>query len=410
MFSNFYGLNNGAFAAHPVAAGGVPANTGTVKPDFGGYGDARIDGDAPSAVAPFRHFGGHMLVKLSIDGSKPMSFILDISAPNLLTQDAAKALRLKKDAALAFSAADDAASGAYIVIADTCRLGNLVLHEQCFTVTDLPQTITDRGQREPIAGVIGYELLRRFITRIDYGRHEFTFIARPSFFYDGDGARLPLFFTGRTPQIVARIDNEAGLFSLEPGNNNGVTVFRSFAAAHGIKLKNKITDSLDSSTDRTDVDTFGTARTLSLGVHGMSGPRIRLASRSTGTAAADNAAGHIGRSVLSNFVMIFDYEQRHLFLEKSGAPSDSRVYGDSGIDVERNKLDCLRVNAVHAGSAGALAGIWPGDEITAINHIPIRHMDLNDIQLVLRQPAGVRLQFDTVRAGQAQQREIVLRE
>jgi hypothetical protein len=40
--------------------------------------------------------------------------------------------------------------------------------DQPFAVLALPRYLTDRGNRPPIAGFIGYELLARFAARLDY--------------------------------------------------------------------------------------------------------------------------------------------------------------------------------------------------------------------------------------------------
>jgi hypothetical protein len=205
--------------------------------------DARIVGGAASATVPFVRYAGLILVELAIDGHAPMPFILDSGGLNLLTPDAARALGIQGEGKQAIQGVGTRIQSMQVADVRAYRLGPVQLDQQRFLIVDLPLLLTDRGDRPAIAGLIGYELLRRFTTRIDYDRQQLTFTAAGGL-SEATGANvLPLGFDGRTPMVHARVNGIDGVFMMDTGDSGGLTVFAPFAAAHRITLDGKISAS-----------------------------------------------------------------------------------------------------------------------------------------------------------------------
>src|SRR5690625_4740558 len=168
-----------------------------------------------------------------------MPFILDSGGLNLLTPAAARQLGLEGKGRQSVAGAGSQLQSLQVAHVKHYRLGAVGLKKQRFLVTPLPLLLTDRGDKPPIAGLIGYELLRRFTTRTDYARHTLTFRAAGQLRNAHGADVLPLTFDDRTPQVRARVNGVSGVFTLDTGASNTLTVFCPFANTHGSTLEGK---------------------------------------------------------------------------------------------------------------------------------------------------------------------------
>ena len=53
---------------------------------------------------------------------------------------------------------------------------------------------------DDVAGIVGFELLKRFPVKLDYERSRAIFYDPAKFKYAGTGARVPILFRGTNPQ------------------------------------------------------------------------------------------------------------------------------------------------------------------------------------------------------------------
>jgi PDZ domain/Aspartyl protease len=370
--------------------------------------DAYIDGDATSTKVPFESYGGEILVDVSINGAKPMPFLLDSGGLNLLTPDAAQKLGVLGEGRQAVQGVGDTEQSMKSARVKNYRLGAVVLEDQRFLILDLPKILTDRGERTPIAGIIGYELLRRFVTRVDYDEKELTFVSNETFQYTGNGVRLPLQFDDRTPLVVARVDKVPGTFALDTGDMGDLTVFTPFAKAHDISLQGTIFNGRAKGVAGEAALRVGQLGSLSLGPYTLNSPTASLGASKIGEFASKVLAGNIGHGVLSKFVLTFDYAHRQIYVEKSKTFNVIERCGHSGINFDRQRHDRLIVTWVEPKSPAAASGLHVGDQITAINGVPISHMGLDDIRKVTTQPAGAHIQLSALRGNSARQATLIL--
>jgi len=370
--------------------------------------DAHIDGDATFAKVPFESYDGEILVAVSIDGGKPMPFLLDSGGLNLLTPDAAQKLGVVGEGKQAVQGVGDTEQSMKSARVKSYRLGTVTLEDQRFLILDLPKILTDRGERTPIAGVIGYELLRRFVTRIDYDQKELTFVPNETFQYTGNGVRLPLQFDDRTPLVEARVDKVPGTFALDTGDMGDLTVFKPFAKAHDISLQGAIFNGRAKGVAGEAALTVGQLGSLSLGPYTLNSPTASLGSSKIGEFASKVLAGNVGHGVLSKFVLTFDYAHRQIYVEKSKTFNVIERHGHSGTNFDRQRHDQLIVTGVEPKSPAAASGLHVGDQITAINGIPIARMGLDDIKKVTTQPAGAHIQLSVLRENIAREETLIL--
>jgi hypothetical protein len=127
-------------------------------------------------------------------------------------------------------------------------------------------------------------------------------------------------------------------------------------------------------------------------------------SRVTGT----EIHGLLGYSFLRHFRVIIDYPNRVLWLDPLRRPSEERPneYSHVGIQIERRD-GAARVVAVAVGSPADRAGIRVGDEVVAVDGMPIESGRLIELSRRLEGPPGSRVRLTLRRDGIA--RELQLR-
>ena len=372
--------------------------------------DAHIDGDASSATVPFIPYGGLIMVEVSIDGAKPLPFILDTGGLNLLTPDAARKLGVTGEGNQAVQGVGEATQSMQTAQVKSYRVGDVIMDDQRFVIVDLPRLLTDRGEHEPIAGLIGYELLRRFATRIDYDKHVLTFTPVASFHGVPSATSIPIVFNDRTPQVEARVNDVPGTFSLDTGDAGNLTVFAPFAKAHAIAPRGKTFATqargaggtigmMDASVDR-----------LSIGSFTLTHPTTSFAAPAKGGFASNLLAGNIGYGVLSRFALTLDYEHRQLYLQPGEHFADALPRGRTGVGLDRKSHDAFYVATLVPDSPADEAGLQVGDLVVAIDHVPVTRMGLDDIRRLMQQPVGTRMQISVVRDGVASLRTLTLRD
>jgi hypothetical protein len=362
--------------------------------------DARIVGGAASATVPFVRYAGLILVELAIDGHAPMPFILDSGGLNLLTPDAARALGIQGEGKQAIQGVGTQIQSMQVADVRAYRLGPVQLDQQRFLIVDLPLLLTDRGDRPAIAGLIGYELLRRFTTRIDYDRQQLTFTAAGGL-SEATGANvLPLGFDGRTPMVHARVNGIDGVFMMDTGDSGGLTVFAPFAAAHRITLDGKISASHSGGVGGIIESRRGQVASLALGQRALLDVPTTLSAPKSGVFASEQLAGNLGQGILSRYIITLDYASRRMQLQR-GAHWTQPFEDDPSLGFGLNRIshEQFQVVAVTPASSAARAGLAAGDIVTALDGVPANRFGLNELRTSMRRGSLHGLTVTVLRKG-----------
>ncbi|HEV8502621.1 MAG TPA: PDZ domain-containing protein [Casimicrobiaceae bacterium] len=340
-----------------------------------------------SVEIPFTLANGHIYIDARFNGKPPVRLLLDTSGANVIAAESLKAL--------GFQASAKASAGDIdrVDIA-TLDVGGIVLAHQSFASVPLQAHLARVEGVERAAGLIGYELFRRFPIRIDYDRQRITLYAPAQWKYDGGGVRVPLRFRQNVPTVDGSVDGLPGAFDLDTASRASLTLSAPFAAAHGLATKYSATTEVVAG-----IGVGGPARAmlaraqkLTLGDVAIPAPVTLLSTATSGALADPAVGGDVGYGVLSRFNLVFDYADQVVWFEQNAAFDARDTFDRAGLFVVRGK-DGITVVDVVAGGPAAAAGIRSGDVVTTVDGTPAARITLDALRASLKAAPGTRIKL-----------------
>lgn len=198
--------------------------------------------DAKPAVIPFLLEGANIVVDVELAPGRKLPFVFDsgLSNGNLVTPEVAKSLGLKPSANPGTRQGVNDASGdhnvATLTTVTSVRIGGISLSKQVYAIVAIPEQVTQRPGKTPLAGFIGAPLLENAVLCIDYEHQRMQRWARRDF--NGRGmSSIPMTLNHGLPTIVVDIDGRKARLIVDSGNNGAVVVYPAFAAQHDFRKR-----------------------------------------------------------------------------------------------------------------------------------------------------------------------------
>jgi hypothetical protein len=265
--------------------------------------------------------GGHIFLRVSVNGSEPLWFGLDSGAEQtMISLKQAKALKLKL-------LGDMQAAGGGEETVDLSFTRNVafnltgvdfVLRE----VSVLPLEFSSPVAGQPIGGLLGYDFMRRFVVEIDYIEKVINLYKPGTYRYRGRGEIVPIRTIDNNPYIPARV-TLPGLPSfntmllIDSGADTELFFNSPFVR------RNKL---LTSNQETTEASTLGIggaskirigkATSIQIGRAVINNLVAHFSLATKGDSASVIEAGFIGGKLLRRFKkVIFDQTRRRLILE-----------------------------------------------------------------------------------------------
>jgi predicted aspartyl protease len=379
-------------AAEPLSAYAMP----TVPPT-----GADIAGGAASTSVSFRLLNNHIYVQGTVNGKGPYTFIVDTGGHTLLSSRIVDEVGLKPVGRSVESGAGEGHSTTGFVHYDEIAIGGVRLRDQTGFATE----IYDKSiEGIPVDGMVGYELLRRIVTTIDFGRQTMTF-TDPSRFTPGEalGVAVPFEFYDHLPNVKGAIGDLPATFDIDTGSRSEIDLTSPFVAAHDLRTRYP-----KGTLAVTGWGVGGPARSymvrlasLKLGSVEVGHVAAGLSNARAGSFSDPNYDANIGSALLKRFVVTFDYGHQVMYLRRIvPTPTDVGTFDRSGLWINA-KSGGYEIADVAEGGAGAKAGLAVGDVITAIDGEPAVAEQLADTRRRMRSdPPGTALVL-AVRHGDA---------
>ena len=346
---------------------------------------------------PFEIHSGHLFVKVMLNGKGPFRMLFDSGGVNVLLPQVLAQIGARAEGAMSGGAADDDRQNVGVTRVDRLEFGGIVVERQVFATFDLDEFMRRVEGLDDVAGVVGYEIFKRFPVKLDYEHSRATFYDPAKFKYAGTGARLPILFRGTNPQARGRVDGIDGVFHIDTGSRGSLTLTLPFVEANELTAKYgaKLETISGASVGGHVRALLARATTLQLGDITVQKPVTLLSLQSRGALADPDLAGNIGFGILRQFNITFDYPNSVLYFEKNANYGKPDVYDRAGLWIERAAKGYEVVDVV-AGGPAAAAGVKAGDLIVGINGKAWTLLPLSAVRTELKAAPGrkVRLKMD----------------
>ena len=290
----------------------------------------------------FRLFNNHIYLDVRIHNSKPLWFLLDTGASNIIDLDVAKDLNLTLYPFQKTDGVGDALEEVFITKNVLLHIHNtkfefekmpvvtLQTAEECANkiVVDtvgniiVPENAVDnKNQYQTIDGVLGYAFFERFVIEINFKQQFLTLHDPQSYHYQGNGEIIPLDFTDNHIFINAAVkptDSTIihGRFMIDTGFMGALVLNTPFIGKNNLMPPS-------SEVTPFDVCGIGGSSKAQVGtIHGLVFQRININKPPTifsqaegGVLTSTEFDGIIGNAIFRHFKVIFDYSNKRMILE-----------------------------------------------------------------------------------------------
>jgi PDZ domain/Aspartyl protease len=355
------------------------------------------------AVVPFELINRHIVIGATVNGSAPLSFVLD-------TGDKLAIVDLGRARQLGLALGREARVGGL----GSSQLTGYFVTGATVTVPAVPRAAQPVVLALPLAplasrlghdfdGLLGADFIRQFVVEIDYAARTVTLHDPAEFHYTGSGEVVSIHFNAAGhPVIQASVtplggEPIAATFLVDIGAGTGVSLHSPFAAAHHLPAAADPTIRAIGirGAGGEGSGRFGRLASFRIGALTLSRP-LALFSEDTAGAFANAAIdGNVGYDILRRFRVFLDYTHERMILEPAAGFDAPFARPMTGFVFETAPADFHRftVTAVLQSSPASEAGVRAGDEIAAIDGRPASDLTLTAIADLFEQPVARRLRL-----------------
>ncbi len=377
---------------------------GPPPPDFA------IVGGKNSTTVPFELLNNHIYLEVKLNNKGPFRVLCDTGGANIITPTLARELNLKSEGALQGRGVGEKSEDVGLVKIQSLEVGEASLSNQVFAVFPLEAFSAVEGIS--VNGLIGYEVFRRFVVRVDYEHHLITLTEPSKFAYQGQGTVVPFQFNEHIPQVDGEIDGIHGKFDIDTGSRSSLSIPGPFAeehklAAHYDAKVQAVTGWGVGGAARSLVTRAKVLRLEKVEVHD---PVTELSLQNKGAFVSQYVAGNVGAGVLKQFNITFDYPHQQLIFEPNANYDKPDVFDRSGMWLNQSG-DTFAVMDIVAGGPAATSGLKTGDMILAIDGRPVSQLSLPAVRKQFKSnPAGTTLHLTIQSEGQKREVDLTLKD
>lgn len=363
---------------------------------------------------PFDMAGNQIILELSINGSKPLNFILDsgVRTPVLTQVPEGNIINLlDAESVQVQGLGTDEGHVALHSIGNHFEIGGVENKNQSvFVLSNDLMHFSSRLERD-IHGIIGYDLFKSFVVDINYISQVIKLY--PAKDYKHKTGRkyqsFPLSFHRFKPYIFVNVDTPAKKnltvkLLIDTGGADALWLFeRSHAALTPPEIF--IHDYLGAGLSG---DIFGKrsrVENLYIGKFKIKKPTVSYPDSASISYVLKHKErnGSLGAEILKRFRIVIDYPHSKITFRKNSNFSEPYEYNMSGMILDKpfNPLPIYVVSNVQPDSPAFEAGILEGDIIRMINGKNSSEFSLSDIETLLRSRHGRVILLHVDRNGEA---------
>ena len=356
---------------------------------------------------PFDMVTRHIVVKVTVDKSRPLSFVFDTGAGRgIIDIDRARELGLNLQGRVRVGGAGaQTQTGAMVQDARWSLVGLENFSQPVSLAIPLGHIAARFGN--DFDGIIGSEFIREFVVEVDYEKRLLTLHDKSTFKYTGPGESIPIELDSQGhPHLEAEItpmDSKPvrAKFVLDLGSGGSLALHSPFVTEHRL-LEGKGTTIRAigvGGAGGQSVGKFGRVAELKIGSFKMANPMALFSQDKAGAFANAALAGNIGQRIAGRFKLFLDYANRRIIFEPTkslGEPFDRANPGIS-LRAEAPNFRTFRITDVLENSPGSEAGLQIDDLIIKVDDKSNTDLTITKLQELFEQSKPYKL---TIRRGE----------
>jgi len=355
---------------------------------------------------PFKFIGNHLYIPVIVNGKERL-WVLDTGAGmTVLSTAFAKELGLELTGELKGQGAGGRVATAALTSLPPFSVKGIQFQGQTAAVIDMAALIRKLGVE--VVGILGFDFLSRFVTKIDFANELVSFYEPGTFRYAGNGHVVDMHIANSLFGVEATLDGTHsgnwlfdvgagtthldGCYALREGYAEKDGILRMGHGAGGeYQLKEIKCDSI---------------QFAGFTVHD---PEIDFAYGGTDTTFTADQMGVLGNSLFRNFVLYCDYASERLIVEQ-GSQFDHRWPVDnSGLQVAWSDDGKVQASYVSPDSPADEAGFAKGDLLRSVNGIGVDLLDgVIAVRELLKSVPGTTYEFVVDRTGESKKLKLTL--
>ncbi len=366
-----------------------------------------LDGESAEDVS-FQYIANHLFILVKINCEERL-WCLDTGASvTVIDSDYASELGLELEGNLKGYGARSTVELSLVTI-PSYSIQGIQFNEQRVAAIDI-SGLFEKGLGLEVAGVLGYDFLSRFVTKVDYANEKLSFYHPERFRYQGEGEVFDTPTKDRLFQVAMTVDGRySGDWCLDIGAG-GMSFYYPFAEENGL-LDIEGIEGLAGGAGGYHNVRVSEFQSIEFAGYTVEKPLISIPLQKGGAFGSREGIGNAGNNLFRHFVLYFDYEHQQVIVEK-GRDFDREFPRDkSGLQLWLSEDDSVEVMFVSPDTPAEEAGFKEGDTIQSINGIGVGYLDgLIAIRELLREEAGTEYRFGVLRNGEKREIELELQD
>lgn len=329
------------------------------------------------------------MVAVTVNG-KPMRFVVDTGASVsvMLETAATNELSLNQVGEMPISGAGEGfESVAHVVDGVSIEVGAVALKDLRIVYIPFGQiALFDHPDEVFFDGIIGIDVLKKFVVKFDYDEMNFH-LAAPDHLFATDGwHQAELDFDGATPYLQLKMQYAKNLtpvqveLLLDTGSSEylaltvnpeqNITLPMTYVPGMGVGVTGEIKSRLT------------TLEYLEIGDQQLGPLPVSL---TVSGGPADSKDGVLGNQTLSRFNQVYDFGQERVWLQANRTFDQPALLTRTGLGLLPYPKGAL-VKRIIPGSAAEIHGFVSGDIITSVNGIDISRDNYDQLRQAMNHP------------------------
>lgn len=371
--------------------------------------DFQFDNGKDSENIPIQYVRDHIFMTVKINGQESLWCLDSGAGKSVIDLESAKKLGLESKGNINAYGVGKTTQISFVGIPSHSLQGIRFKEQKIISLSGLTKIIKDNMGLE-VAGVLGYDFLSRFVTKLDIANKKVSFYMPDKFKYEGPGKVIDSPIQGNALYLPMTIDAKySGKWLLDTGAS-GTFINYPFAEQNELhKLKG--IDIIGGGAGGTFPEKLVKFKTVELGGILVNENLAAISLEKEGGSGSKESAGIIGNQTFRHFIIYLDYNKQQVILEK-GKDFDKKFPIDkSGLQLKLSDGGDITVFYVPVGTPAFDAGFKKGDIVTAINDKDIKSFGgLMPVMELLKEKAGTEYKFTILRDGQTKQINLKLKD